>query len=119
MRDFRKLTIWQDAIALVKNIYSVADRLPEKEKYGLTSQICRAAVSIPSNIAEGCNRSSEVEVKRFLEIAIGSAFELETQVIILAETKMIEKESVNGLLTQIKTLQSRINAFIEKVKERI
>lgn len=119
MRNFRGLTIWQDAMVIVKNIYSVADRLPARERYGLISQICRAAVSIPSNIAEGCSRSSETEVKRFFEIAIGSAFELETQLIILAETRMVEIESINKLLTQIQSLQAKINAFIEKIKERM
>jgi four helix bundle protein len=60
MRNFRKLEIWHNGIALVKEIYKIVDLLPDNEKYGLRSQMCRAAVSIPCNIAEGCSRSSEI-----------------------------------------------------------
>ncbi len=81
MRDFRTLNIWQGGIAIVKQVYRLAESLPVEEKYGLRSQICRSAVSIPSNIAEGCSRSSQIDFKRFLEIALGSSFELETQLI--------------------------------------
>lgn len=78
MRDFRKLEIWNKGIAIVKTVYAFTADLPKSEKYGLISQMQRCAVSIPSNIAEGCSRNSEIEYKRYLEIAIGSAFELET-----------------------------------------
>jgi S23 ribosomal protein. len=85
MRNFRNLEIWKEGITLVKLIYKLANELPNEEKYGLRSQITRAAVSVPSNIAEGCSRNSEVEFKRFLEIAIGSLFELETQLVLIIE----------------------------------
>ncbi|RED48867.1 four helix bundle protein [Seonamhaeicola aphaedonensis] len=91
MRDFRKLDIWKNGIELVKQIYQLSNKLPSEEKFGLRSQITRAAVSVPSNIAEGCSRNSEVEFKRFLEIAIGSLFEVETQLIIVQELKFIEE----------------------------
>jgi len=71
MRDFRKLEIWENGIELVKQVYQLSSILPSEEKFGLRSQITRAAVSVPSNIAEGCSRNSEVEFKRFLEISIG------------------------------------------------
>ncbi|MCH8873996.1 four helix bundle protein [candidate division KSB1 bacterium] len=76
MRNFRNLNIWTEGIGIVKQVYKIAELLPSDEKYGLKSQICRAAVSIPSNIAEGCSRNSEIDFKRFLEIALGSSFEL-------------------------------------------
>tara|TARA_R110000868_G_scaffold71206_1_gene208824 strand:+ start:101 stop:355 length:255 start_codon:yes stop_codon:yes gene_type:complete len=82
MRDFKKLEIWKNGITIVKFVYSLVQKLPNEEKFGLKSQISRAAVSDPSNIAEGCSRNSEVEFKRFLEIALGSLFEVETQLII-------------------------------------
>ncbi len=85
MRDFKTLNIWQDGISLVREIYQIIDILPPNEKYGLKSQITRAAISIPSNIAEGCSRKSQKDFYRFLEIALGSAFELETQILILEE----------------------------------
>ena len=70
MRNFKKLEIWNKGIQIVKEIYKVSSSLPSEEKFGLKSQITRAAVSIPSNIAEGSGRNSEVECKRFLEIAL-------------------------------------------------
>jgi four helix bundle protein len=85
MRNFKKLEIWNKGIHIVKETYKVSSSLPSEEKFGLKSQIKRAAVSIPSNIAEGSGRNSEVEFKRFLEIALGSLFELETQMIIAIE----------------------------------
>ena len=76
MRNFRNLEIWTRGIELVKEIYKLTSKFPSNEKFGLISQMQRASVSIPSNIAEGCSRNSDVEFKRFLEIAIGSSFEL-------------------------------------------
>ena len=76
MRNFRKFKIWKQGIDIVKETYKIAQKLPTDEKFGLKSQITRAAVSIPSNIAEGSSRNSEIEFKRFLEIAIGSLFKL-------------------------------------------
>ena len=76
MRNFRELMIWQKAMDIVFHIYELTALLPKDETYGLKTQLQRAAVSIPSNIAEGCSRNSESDFKRFLEIAIGSAFEL-------------------------------------------
>jgi len=66
MRNFRTLNIWKNGINLVKEVYGVSAMLPEEEKYGLKTQLCRAAVSVPSNIAEGSSRNSEIEYKRFL-----------------------------------------------------
>ena len=83
MRNFRNLDIWKQGIEIVKLIYNLSERLPSEEKFGLRSQITRAAVSIPSNIAEGASRNSEVEFNRFLEISIGSLFEIETQLVII------------------------------------
>ncbi len=78
----------------------LAEFLPVAEKYGLRSQICRSAVSIPSNIAEGCSRSSQVDFKRFLEIALGSSFELETQLIIIEELSIISAKEIKVILDQ-------------------
>ena len=77
MRNFREFEIWKEGMGIVKAVYGLAESLPEKEKYGLKNQICRSAVSISSNIAEGCARGAENDFKRFLEIAMGSGFELE------------------------------------------
>ena len=90
MRDFRKLEIWKNGIEIVKHIYGLSAKLPFEEKFGLRSQMTKAAVSIPSNIAEGCSRNSEIEFKRFLEISIASLFEVETQLVIAKELEFIE-----------------------------
>ena len=115
MRNFRTLNIWKDGIVLVKQVYKLSELLPNDEKFGLKSQICRAAVSIPSNIAEGCSRNSEIEFKRFLEIAIGSAFELETQLIIIPELDFITKEYLNPILKSLNNEQKMINSLISKI----
>ena len=116
MRDFRKYTIWQDGIKCVKNIYKLSHGLPNDERFGLISQIRRASVSIPSNIAEGCGRQSDKEFKRFLEIALGSAFELETQLIIIQDVYDIKKDNLNVLFADLNKLQKSINSLIQKIK---
>lgn len=117
MRNYKNLLIWEQGIEIVKKVYKLSELLPNEEKYGLRSQITRAAISIPSNIAEGCSRNSEIEFKRFLEIAIGSLFELETQLIIINELALIEQD--NNII-QINELISKegkmINGLISKIK---
>ncbi len=115
MRDFRKLEIWNKGISVVKEIYSLTKKLPDSEKFGLISQMQRCSVSIPSNIAEGCSRNSEIEFKRFLEIAIGSTFELETQIILCVEIDFLKMESVHSLLVELNTLQKQLNSLISKI----
>ena len=105
MRNFRKLKIWQQGIDIVKNIYKLSQQLPIEERFGLRSQITRTAVSIPSNIAEGTSRNSETEFKRFLEIAMGSLFEVETQLIIIEELNLIDVKELKNIFT--KHFQSR------------
>lgn len=118
MRDFRKLEIWEQGIRLVKIIYKLSEKLPSDEKYGLKSQITRAVVSVPSNIAEGCSRNSEIEFKRFLEIAMGSLFELETQLIIITELDFLNSEELESVFELIKKEAKMINSLITKIKNR-
>lgn len=115
MRNFRKLKIWEQGIVIVKEIYKIAQKLPSDEKFGLKSQITRAAVSIPSNIAEGSSRNSVVEFKRFLEIAIGSLFEVETQLII-QELELIESEELKIIFELIEKEGKMINGLINTIK---
>ena len=115
MRNFKKYTVWQKGITLVKKIYLFSISLPVDEKYGLVSQIKRATVSIPSNIAEGCSRNSEKEFKRFLEIALGSAFELETQLIIIKVLNLTKDENIDELLNRLNDLQRGLNSLIQKI----
>ena len=90
--------------------------MPSEEKFGLKSQLSRAAVSVPSNIAEGCSRNSEVEFKRFLEIALGSLFEVETQLIISEELKYLDSEDLKSIFELISIESKMINSLISKIK---
>jgi len=116
MRNFRKLKIWEQGIVIVKEIYKIAQKLPADEKFGLKSQITRAAVSIPSNIAEGCSRNSEIEFKRFLEIAMGSLFEVETQLIIVQELNLINPEELKDIFELIEKEGKMVNGLINTIK---
>lgn len=115
MRNFRDFEIYHEAIDLVKDIYQVASLLPADERYGLISQMKRCAVSIPSNIAEG-SRGSNKELTYFLNISLGSSFELETQLDIANKLNMLEKSDTEKIFGKINALQRRINAFKKSVR---
>jgi four helix bundle protein len=115
LRDFRKYDIWTDSMALVDAVYTFVEAFTNKEKYGLRSQIIRSAVSIPSNIAEGASRNSEKDFARFLEIALGSAFELETQLIIASKRKYISEGSLEETVQKLSSLQKRIYGLRRKI----
>lgn len=104
IQSYRELVVWQKSILLVKKIYLLTESFPKPEIFGLTSQIRRAAVSIPSNIAEGYGRKSHKEYLQFYAIAYGSALEVETQLLIARELKFISKpefSSADALLTEV------------------
>ena len=107
-RSYRDLEVWKLAIAFVKDIYQTTEKFPLNENYGLTQQIRRAAVSIPSNIAEGQVRNSAKEFTQFLAIALGSAAELETQLIIGSEVNYLTVEELNQLLNKLEIIMKMI-----------
>ena len=116
MRNFKQLEIWKNGIDIVKQVYVLSQQLPSEEKFGLRSQLTRASVSRPSNIAEGCSRNSEIEFKRFLEIAIGSLFEVETQLIISEELGFIKQEGLATIFSLLDKEAKMINSLINKIK---
>ena len=116
MKNFRELKIWERGMEIVKKTYLLSKQLPEKERFGLASQITRASVSIPSNIAEGSSRTSDKENKRFVEIALGSAFELETQLLIIRDLKLANPDDANKLIEGLHEAQRMINGFITTLK---
>ena len=118
MNNFRKLIVWQKSIELVKLIYTLSKSLPVEEKYNLKSQMVRCAVSIPSNIAEGCSRSGKKDFKRFLEIALGSTFELETQLII-TESLYFDNNKLKNIFNKNNEIQKILNTLITKFKKEI
>ena len=110
------MRIWIESLKYVKQIFQIAELLPDNEKYGLRSQITRAAVSIPSNIAEGSGRNSDKEFKRFVEIAMGSSFELETQLLIIQELGLVKGINLEKSIEELNSIQKQINSFIQKLK---
>lgn len=115
MRNFYNYEIWQKSIAITKEVYMLTLKLPVSEKYGLLSQMRRAAVSISSNIAEGSSRSSDKEFARYLEISIGSSFELETQIIIGKEIGYFDEIDAKTILDNLHALQKQVSRLIQKL----
>lgn len=108
MHNFKELKVWQNSKNLVIDIYKDTEKFPKTEIFGLTNQIRRASVSVPSNIAEGCGRASDKDFLRFLDIANGSSFELETQLIIANELKFLENQSFESLANKLDEIQKMI-----------
>lgn len=115
IRNFRKYIIWQDGMSLVNDVYDIIDDLPKEEKYGLKSQMSRCSVSIPANIAEGCGRGSDKEFSRFLKIALGSSYELETLTMIVFNRKMINEERCEALNVKLQKVQKQLATLIGKI----
>lgn len=116
MRNFKELDVWKDSMMLVKDIYEVTESLPNTEKFGLKSQIARCVVSIPANIAEGCAKDSQKDFVRYLQISLGSAFELETHLLICNNLSFIIGKDFELLNERISILQKRINSLIKYSK---
>jgi four helix bundle protein len=108
MNKFKELVVWQKAVDLTVFIYSLTNQFPSKESFSLVQQINRAAVSIPSNIAEGAGRNSKKEFYNFLGIAVGSSFELETQLIIANKIGYIRNELLEKAVAIIKEIQNML-----------
>ena len=111
------MLIWQKGVALVKSVYLLCEQLPKEEVYGLQSQMKRAAISIPSNIAEGYGRNYTQNYVQCLRIARGSLLELETQLIISKELKLVGNklyQKVQGLITEENKM---LNAFIKSISK--
>lgn len=117
MRNFRDLEVWVLGKEVSREIYTATRSFPKEEIYGITSQMRRASISVPSNIAEGSSRHSNKDFTRFLEIAIGSCFELETQVIICQELGYLDEAISGSLLEKLTLLEQKINSFIQSVKK--
>ncbi len=115
MKNFKKLIVWNKGIDLTVSIYSLVKKLPLEEKFELSSQLRRSAVSIPSNISEGASRKSDKENARFIEIALGSSFELETQIIIAQKTNLITEIQADEVLNQLQYLHPALSKYHESL----
>ena len=116
MKDFKSLIVWQKGIKLVIEIYNLSKNFPHDELYGLTSQMRRSSVSIPSNIAEGAGRNSDKDFHRFLDISLGSAFEIETHAMIAFELKFLSESDYEDLSVKIHELQKMITGLQKSLK---
>ncbi len=116
MHNLKQLKIWQKAMDLTTEVYQLSDDFPKEEKYGLTSQIRRSAVSIPSNIAEGAGRNSNKEFAHFLAVSNGSAYELQTQLLIAKNLNLITA-SLEHLLDQLDQIQKMNYALQMKLSQ--
>ncbi len=119
MNNLKELKIWNKAIDLVVDVYKATSTFPSDERFGLISQSRRAAVSIPSNIAEGAGRNSVKEFNNFLGIANGSSYELQTQLVIANKLAILESEILDPLLTQIDELQKMTYGFQQMLQNKI
>lgn len=106
MHKFKELMVWQKAVDLAVDVYKITQTFPGEKKFGLVSQINRCGVSIPSNIAEGAGRNTDGEFKHFLGISAGSAFELETHLIIANKLGYVEKETLGVVIKKINDVQN-------------
>lgn len=115
MNNFRELNVWKKAVDLATKIYKITEEYPKEEIYGLTSQTRRCTVSISSNIAEGAGRRSRKEFRQFLDIATGSCYELETQLIISQNLSYIDNDSFETILESLVEIQKMIYALVKSL----
>lgn len=106
--NFRELKVWQLGIEFVEEVYKATAELPDDEKFGLVSQLRRASISVPSNIAEGSGRASDKDFSRFLSMALSSAYELETQLIIVNPLALLPSVSVEMMVLKVQELQKML-----------
>ena len=115
-RNFRQYKVWQDAVEYSSKIYQQTDRMPWFEKKGLCDQLQRAAVSISSNIAEGSAKPSDTEFAHYLDIALGSSYEVETQLLIATKIGYIDNETYQSLLNDIVEIERQLAGLIRNLR---
>jgi four helix bundle protein len=118
IKTYRDLIIWQKSLALVTEIYKITRTFPKDETYGLTAQMRRCAVSIPSNIAEGYGRNSSSDYVRFLRIAMGSLYELQTQLEISLNLKYLKVHNFKKLFESSREIERMLSSLIRKMNAR-
>lgn len=115
MKDFRELKVWEKAHGLTLAVYRITTDFPIDERYGLASQLRRAASSIPANIAEGCGRQGDAELARFVQIAMGSASELEYHLLLSKDLKYIAADTYSPLHQQTIEVKRMLTSFLQKL----
>ncbi len=121
MRNFRQLEVWKKAHELTLDLYRISTNFPSEERFGITSQLRRAAASIGANLAEGCGRDTDSDFKRFVHIARGSAFEVEYHILLAKDLEMISaanNESLNAKINEVKRMLFGLARFLENSNEK-
>lgn len=117
MHNFKELKVWQISRQLVKNVYELSVSFPTEEKYGITSQLRRCSVSIPTNIAEGCGRNTDKDFAHFLNISLGSAYELESLLYLCSDLKLISEDQLEEILPRITEIQKMTFGLIKTLRQ--
>jgi len=117
MHDYKKLDVWNLSMEMTASVYTLTESFPEREKFGLISQMRRSAVSIPSNIAEGAGRNSDKEFSNFLSIALGSAFELETQLLLSVKLNFVKEENTKKLISDLDSICKMLHALKKRLSK--
>jgi|ERR1700678_4263509 four helix bundle protein len=117
MRDFRDLEVWQQSHQLTLEVYRVTEAFPASERFGLISQIRRACASIPTNLAEGCGRWGDGDMARFVQIAMGSASELDYQLLLANDLGLLHVEKYQELVSDLNSVRRMLTSFYKKLKE--
>jgi four helix bundle protein len=117
MRDYKKYTIWQDSHLLTLSVYKITKAYPKEELFGLTSQLRRAMSSVPTNIAEGCGRLSDLDFRRFLVIAHGSATEVEYLLFLSLELGYLSNDTQKELNDKIEVIRKQLHTLIKKLSD--
>jgi four helix bundle protein len=118
LKNYRDLKVWQKSYRLCLDLYRITKKFPKEEIYGLTSQIRRAAVSIPSNMAEGYGRKTTADYLRFLYIAYGSICELETQLLLSSDLNYVNKENLKALRDDTEEVERMLKALIKSLENK-
>lgn len=116
MRDYRKIQVWNRAHQFVLSVYKLTESFPAKEQYGLTSQLRRAVLSIPTNIAEGCGRSTEAEFSRFIDISHGSASEVDYLLLVCQDLGYMEKHTYTDLYKELTEIRKMLTGLVKAVR---
>jgi four helix bundle protein len=116
MKDFRDLAVWQKAHALALIVYRLSGGFPREELYGVTSQIRRATLSVPTNLAEGCGRGSDLDFARFVQMAMGSACELEYLLLLAKDLRFLSPTSYQPVIENLVEIKRMLAALLKKLK---
>ncbi|MEQ8472114.1 MAG: four helix bundle protein [Marinoscillum sp.] len=116
MHDYKKLDVWTKSMDFCQSVYQLTSDLPESEKFGLANQLRRASTSVPSNIAEGAGRGSNADFGRFLSIALGSVFEMETQLYLLVRLGYKSELDINKYLLELGSIGKMIHSLKKNLK---